>query len=159
LPLRPIESDLLRGTRAIAGLPIAVDAYLGDLRPRFLYKGLAGRGHRYVARNGRVLLATERRLDEWVDCLARVRIQPWRRAILPGDRPELYGILIWIGATAATKENSRRVVYRAQLVKSQDVAVEIALDMGGGLVIEFKRCPGNAPESSRIGEFNTARSK
>jgi hypothetical protein len=159
MPLRPIESDLLRGTCAKAGLPVSLDAYLCDLRPRFLHKGRAGRGHRYVARNGRVLLATERPLEEWVDCLARVRLQPWRRAILPGDHPEPYGILIWIGAIAATKRGSRRAVYRAQLVKPHDGVAELTLDVGGGLVLEFKQCRRNAPESSRIAAFKTARSK
>jgi hypothetical protein len=157
MPLQPVESDLLRGTRAIAGLPVSLDVYLCDLRSRFLYKGRAGRGHRYVARNGRVLLATQHPLEEWVDRLSRVRLQPWRRAILPGDRPEPYGILLWIGAIAATKR--RRAVYRAQLVKPHDGVVDLALDVGGGLVLEFKRCRRNAQESSRIGEFKIARSK
>jgi hypothetical protein len=157
--LRPIESDLLRGRRAIARLPITLDAYLSDLRPRFLHKGGAGRGHRYVARNGRILLATERPLEEWMNCLARVRLQPWHRAILPGDRPEPWGLLIWISPITTTRRSSRRAAYRAQLVKAHDGVADLALDVGGGLVLEFKRCRRNAPESSRTAAIKTARSK
>jgi hypothetical protein len=78
---------------------------------------------------------------------------------LPGDRPEPYGILVWIGAIADTKRSSRHAVYRAQLIKPHDGVVDLALDVGGGLVLEFKQCRRNAPESSRIAAFKTARSK
>jgi hypothetical protein len=138
---RLVVDELLRGDRVKDGLPLSLAAYLGDLRSRFLYKGRAGRGHRYVARNGRVLLVTERVLGEWVDCLAHVRLQIWHRAILPGDRPEAYGVVMRLGEMSAGSPlpgGRGSAVSQARLVKPHDGAVDLAVDVGGRLVLEFQ---------------------
>ncbi len=63
--------------------PCVLQARLCDLRPRFLVKAL-GPGPRAVARNGRVLLCSDRALADLPDRVARVRLQTWHRTILPG---------------------------------------------------------------------------
>src|ERR1700720_2123211 len=75
---------------------ISFAAQLCDLRPRFLDKGRVGRGHRAVARNGHILLASDMPLGDLVGQVAKVRVQTWHRAILPGDEPEAYGLLLCI---------------------------------------------------------------
>src|SRR5205823_14428060 len=90
--------DLLQGSLLTkdGSWPLLLCARLCDLRPRFLVKQRVGPGYRAVARNGRVLLASDRQLVELIGCTAWVRIQTWHRALLPGDRPEPYGILLCI---------------------------------------------------------------
>jgi hypothetical protein len=115
-------------------LPLTLTAVLCDLRPRFIAKGTAGRGYRAVARNGRILLACDRPLAELVGQTARVRLQVWHRALLPGDRLEPAGLLLYIGT-------QRRAVselpYHTRLAKPG--AAELILDVGGGLGLEFYR--------------------
>src|SRR5206468_2022091 len=76
--------------------PFALRAVLCDLRPRFLPKAAVGPGRRAVARNGRVLLCSDRPLDALAGQPASVRLQTWHRAILPGDLPAPYGVLLCV---------------------------------------------------------------
>src|SRR4051812_28608096 len=100
-PARPPFRHLLGGPALDAGTPwpLVLRAVLCDLRPRFLPKGVVGAGHRAVARNGRVLLCSDRPAAELAGQVARVRLQTWHRAILPGDVPEPYGILLCVRGT------------------------------------------------------------
>src|SRR5260370_35938255 len=73
---------------------ILFHAILCDLRPRFIPKGRIGRGYRAIARNGRVLLTSRLPLEALVGREAVIRLQPWRKIILPGEKPQVYGILL-----------------------------------------------------------------
>src|SRR5439155_11412891 len=74
--------------------PLILTAQLCDLRCRFIPKGRIGRSHHAIARNGRVLLASDQPLAELAGVVARVRLQTWHKAILPGEAAELWGILL-----------------------------------------------------------------
>jgi len=133
----PTWGDLLWGPLAVtAGDAVALTARLCDLRPRFLPKGRVGRGHRAVARNGRILLASDAPVTELGGQAASVRLQTWHRAILPGDVPELFGLLLCIrkcpsGGTAShDAELNRRGEERA-------ARADLVLDVGGGMVLAF----------------------
>jgi hypothetical protein len=86
-----LHTELLRGP--LVGSPqiwpLLLHVRLCDLRPCFLPKARVGRSYRAIARNGRVLLATNRHLEEWIDRPAEVRLQTWHRAILPAFGPNL----------------------------------------------------------------------
>jgi hypothetical protein len=116
--------------------PLRLDARICDLRPRFLPKDRVGQGYRAIARNGRVLLATDRPLTECVDLPARVRLQTWHRAILPGDRAEPFGLLLCIRSLSPS---APRPTYTTRLVTMPDPSCRLALDLGGRLVLEFQR--------------------
>ena len=115
--------------------PLHIHAQICDLRPRFLPKGRVGRGYRAIARNGRVLLATDRPLAEGVDQPAQVRVQTWHRAILPGDRAETYGILLCLRSDPVVVSMPN---YAARLVGVPAPFCVLALDVGGGLILEFR---------------------
>ncbi len=128
--------DLLHGPlldRA-GTLPLSLTAVLCDLRPRFLAKCTVGRGYRAVARNGRVLLACDRPLAELAGRAARVRLQVWHRALLPGDPPEPYGLLVCIGTRPSAAPEPP---YHTHLAKTGAGTAELILDVGGGLGLEF----------------------
>jgi hypothetical protein len=105
------------------------------LRPRFLPKGRAGRGYRAVARNGRVLLASDRLLENLAGRAAAVRLQTWHRVILPGDPPTPHGVLMCVRAI----EESREAAYEARLSEDAAGPFAFALDVGGERVLEFRR--------------------
>jgi hypothetical protein len=107
------------------------------LRPRFLAKGRVGKGYRAIARNGRVLLASDRSLEELAGCVAVVRLQVWRRALLPGDVPKPYGLLLCIRSDA---NPGAEAAYLARLVLTPDPAAVLTLDVGGCWVLEFVSC-------------------
>jgi hypothetical protein len=115
--------------------PVNLAALLCDLRPRLLPKGRAGRGYRAVARNGRVLVASDRPLAELPGLVSQVRIQTWHRVLLPGDRPEPYGLLLCIRSAA---DPCPGPVYATRLVPCPEEPFDLALDLGGGLVLEFR---------------------
>jgi hypothetical protein len=132
-------ADLIRGPllTAAAPWPLSLCVLLCDLRPRFLAKGQAGRGHRAIARNGRILLAADRPLAELVGRCARLRLQTWHRAILPGDRPKPYGLLLCVRPADGEEPQ-----FETLLVSQPDGSAELALDVGGGQALHFRRRPG-----------------
>ena len=114
-------------------------AHLCDLRPRFIAKFNIGSGYRAVSRNGRVLLASDESLAALVDRLVAVRVQTWHKAILPGDRPQPYGILLCVRTLDAREE---RAWYHVRLSPPSAEPVDLALDVGGGLRLEFRSSAG-----------------
>lgn len=128
--------DLLCGPllAKAGGLPLTVTAILPDLRPRFIAKGKAGGGHRAIARNGRVLLASDRPLAGLTGQAARVRFQIWHRSILPGDPPAPYGVLM---AVRLAEQAAAKDCLRAQLVEAPSPGATLALTVGGGQILDF----------------------
>jgi hypothetical protein len=117
--------------------PFALRAVLCDLRPRFLPKAAGGPGGRAVARNGRVLLCSDRPLDALAGRAASVRLQTWHRAILPGDLPAPYGVLLCVRCLDGAP-GPGPPVFGTRLVRRSEGAGDLLLDVGGGLVLEFK---------------------
>jgi hypothetical protein len=125
--------------------PLNLRAVLCDLRPRFLAKGCAGYGYRWVSRNGKVLLCAERPLDELVDQIAFIRLQTWNRAVLPGERPEPYGLLFCVRSVASPKlrpsphgPGRPAETFSTRLVPASVQSGELQLDVGGELTLEFR---------------------
>jgi hypothetical protein len=114
--------------------PFAAQALLCDLRSRFLPKGTVGAGHRAVARNGRVLLCSDRPLDTRAGRLVRVRLQTWHRAILPGDAPQPYGVLLCVRGAAPAPHLP---LFATELRTPGEA--ELWLDLGGRLRLAFHR--------------------
>jgi hypothetical protein len=128
--------DLLGGPLLSAGAPwpLVLRATLGDLRPRFLPKGAVGRaGHRAVARNGRVLLCSDRPVTELAGLAAVVRLQTWHRATLPGDAPAPHGLLLCVRALERGTPS-----YAARLVRRAEAEGDLVLGVGGLLALEFR---------------------
>jgi hypothetical protein len=107
-----------------------------DPLPRFLAKGQVGANFRAVARNGRVLLASNHCLKELDGTLAQVRLQTWHKAILPGEPPQPFGILVCVRVLDEESGNSE---YDTRIVSSPDSSCELALDVGGMRWLEFRR--------------------
>lgn len=115
-------------------LPLTLWAVLPDLRSRFLAKGQAGRGYRAIARNGRVLLASDRPLSELAGQTAQVRFQPWHRVLLPGDPPRRYGVLVCV-RTADLPAAGQLLTGR--LLADSFACGEVVLAVGGQQVLVF----------------------
>src|SRR5437870_4378628 len=128
-----LSGPLFTGAQA---LPLRLDAWMCDLRPRFLAKGRVGQGYRAIARNGRVLLATDQPLAELVERPAQARLQVWHRAILPGDAAEPYGIVLWM---RSDPRSAPCPVYTTKLVRDPAPCCVLAIQLGGGLVLEFQK--------------------
>jgi len=118
---------------------ICFQAILCDLRPRFIPKCRVGRGYRAVARNGRVLLASNVPMDLLIEREADIRLQPWRKVILPGERPETYGVLMCARCFDPDhcSGSKRETVYHAHLVNEPPSSADLAVDVGGGMVLVF----------------------
>jgi hypothetical protein len=131
--------DLLHGSMWSEGCawPLTLQALLCDLRPRFIPKRRIGRGYRAIARNGRVLIASDAPLAELAEKAAIIRMQTWHKAILPGDCPQPYGILLVI-----RRREDATASYATRLEASADVSCELAIDVGGGSRLEFHRVVG-----------------
>lgn len=128
---------LLRGPllQAAGSLPLVLRATLCDLRPRFLAKGRAGRGHRAVARNGRVLLVSPRPLADLEGWTAKLRLQVWHRTLLAGEAPEPYGLLLVLGPERVGATSPRHGTYLTPALEGPFV---LALDLGGRLSLAFR---------------------
>jgi hypothetical protein len=109
---------------------------MGDVRRRFLSKGRIGRGYRAVGRNGRVLLASDRPLTELVDRQVGLRLQTWHKRILLDWPPEPYGVLLCVRALEQLEAKLR---YTACLAAHEDGVIDLALDVGGGRSLVFRR--------------------
>ncbi len=136
-----VRSELLQGSLVAAGgpWPLSLWARLCDLRPRFLVKDRVGPGCRAVARNGRVLLASDRPLEAAIGQLARVRLQTWHRAILPGDVAQPYGILLCVRGIA---RGGLPTVYETSIQQIPVPPTALGIDLGGGRVLVFRLAYG-----------------
>src|SRR5437879_5694614 len=110
-----------------------------DVRPRFIPKCRVGRGYRAVARNGRVLLASNVPLDLLIERETEIRLQPWRKVILPGERPETYGVLMCARCPDPDHRSGleSEAIYRSCLVSEPQSTADLAVDVGGGMVLVF----------------------
>lgn len=120
---------------SVAPWPCMLHVRLGDLQPRFRVKQTIGANIRAIARNGRVLLCADRPLDRLVGQLARLRLQTWHRAILQGEPPQPYGVLLCV--RTLSREEMRKPVFTARLRPSAEAAGELRLDVGGRFVLDF----------------------
>jgi hypothetical protein len=132
----PSELQVLSGRLSEAGLPLSLMVSLCDLRPRFIPKCKVGRGYRAIARNGRVLLASDCPLVELANRIVCLRLQTWHKAILPGDPPAPYGLLLCVRCKEQATAD-----YVARLVPACEEPFDLALAVGGGLTLELRRCP------------------
>jgi hypothetical protein len=113
-------------------------ALLCDLRPRFIPKCRVGNGYRAVARNGRVLLASNLPLESLIEREANIRLQPWRKVILPGERPETYGVLMCARSAHGLRSLLEgHTVYQSCLLNEPQSSTDLAVDVGGGKVLVF----------------------
>lgn len=129
---------LLRGQLLSAPFawPFTCRAHLCELRPCFLTKGRVGKSHRAIARNGRVLLASNRPLTELDGTLAQMRLQTWHKASLPNDPPRLHGILVCVRVIEGELGTAE---FDARIVSHADCSSPLALDIGGRRWLEFRR--------------------
>ena len=138
-----LPSGLLNGLLLMAdpSLPLRLQALLCDLSSRFLPKGRVGNGYRYISRNGRVLLASDLALKDLAKQIVEMRLQVWRRALLPGDKPEPFGFLLCVRSTSV---DPALALHRASLVAAPASSCEMAIDVGGRTWLEFLRTDGRA---------------
>jgi hypothetical protein len=114
--------------------PLRILARFCDVRARFLAKGKVGRSHRYIARNGRVLLATDLLLAELAGRIVEMRFQVWHRAILREAPAEPYGVLLVVRGSPSRLKG---VLYNTRLVDKPAQPYALALALGGETVLEF----------------------
>ncbi len=126
---------LLSGPLAHDGLPwpFVVPALLCELRRRFLPKGTAGRSHRAIARNGRVVLCSDLPCDRLDGHLALVRLQTWHKAMLSGESAAPYGVLLYV----RTQGEPAGPFWTTKLVKANEVGGDLRLDVGGTMALAF----------------------
>ena len=138
-----LPSGLLTGLLLTAGpsLPLRLRALLCDLSSRFLPKGRVGNSYRFIARNGRVLLASDLALKDLANQIVEMRLQVWRRELLPGDKPEPFGFLLCVRGASVDPALG---LHRASLVAAPASPCELAIDVGGRTWLEFLRTDGRA---------------
>jgi len=134
-----VLDELLRGLAWPRGRawPLTLRVRCCDLRPRFIPKGRVGRSYRAIARNGRVLLASDVTLQNLVGRIARLRMQTWHAAVLPGDRPAPRGILLVLRTS-----DEETAAFECRLSRLSAEPFDLAIDVGGGSRLEFRRAAG-----------------
>ena len=133
----PWAGDLLTGPLCSSlSWPYTFHVRLCDLRPRFLPKCVVGSECRAVARNGRVLLCADQPLDELAGQPARMRMQTWHRAILPGESPQPYGLLLCVRGLPPGDQPDG--VFTMRLVRSGEAEGDLRVDVGGGMVLDCR---------------------
>src|SRR5262249_30680308 len=128
--------ELLRGPvwSEARAWPLTLTVRCCDFRPRFISKGRVGCHYRAIARNGRVLLASDVTLAELVGKIASFRIQTWHSATLPGDRPSPRGILL-----VFRRSEQESAMFETRLSGLSAEPSELAIEVGGGSRLEFRR--------------------
>lgn len=139
MPLVPQQlSHLLWGPLALTQAnSITLTAMLCDLGSRFMSKGVVGRTHRAIARNGHVLIASDTPLAELKGHVAEVRVQTWHRAILPGDTPKPYGLLLCVRKVTDDYRPSH-MAEMMDITEEHEARADLMLDVGGGTVLAFR---------------------
>lgn len=134
--LWPFAGSLLAGPLcSTSEWPYTLYTRCCDLRPRFLIKPAIQSAYRAVARNGRILLCTDRPLEQLPDRIVRLRLQTWHRIYLPGDAPQPHGLLLHVRAFDGEEENAPR--FTMLLEKTSEARGELRIDVGGGMLLDF----------------------
>jgi hypothetical protein len=117
--------------------PLVLTVRFGDLRPRFLPKERVGQGYRALARNGRILLASDVPVTELPGRVAAVRLQTWHRTVLPGDASQVYGLLLCVRAAKA----GATACLSAELIRldsGRETGGDLLLYVGGLMALAFR---------------------
>jgi hypothetical protein len=66
-------------------------------------------------------------------------VQPWRKVILPEERPETYGVLMCARCFDPDHRSGleSEATYRSCLVSEPQSTADLAVDVGGGMVLVF----------------------
>jgi hypothetical protein len=87
------------------------------------------------------LLASHLPVAELEGRTAAIRLQVWHRAILPGEPPEPFGLLLCIRETGGGGEEQYAAALVSQAEAHNGVA-DLAVDVGGGLVLQLTEIKG-----------------
>jgi hypothetical protein len=82
------------------------------------------------------LLASHLPLPELVGRVVQLRLQTWHKVILAGEAPREWGILL------CTRPSAERPMYETRFVRQPEAGFDLALELGGGLTLEFSRARG-----------------
>lgn len=125
------------GTLPDGGL--CLTALLCDWDRAFIAKGTVGRHYRAVSRNGRVLLASDRPLEESAGRLVRLRIAHWHRQILPGELPSPWGIVLaaWTLHELPDGHSPCSIVYKASIFRDPAPDAGLSIGLGGLRVLSL----------------------
>jgi len=139
-PLAPLLGGLLLEQNDV--LPaegLQMTTALGDLGRAFIPKGGVGRHYRAVSRNGRVLLATDRPLEECGNRIVWLRIACSHRQILSDDESCQWGVLLvaWTPPELSAAASPRPVVYEAHISRDLAPGAELSIDLGGLRVLSL----------------------
>jgi hypothetical protein len=127
--------DLICGSLLSTGdWPLCVQVQLCDLRPRFIPKARVGQGYRAIARNGRVVLASDHPMEDLLGQTARLRVQTWHKAILPAEAPQIHGVLMCVRLAPSAAGQPR---FKARLARKQDEPCALRIDLGGGMALKL----------------------
>jgi hypothetical protein len=80
-------------------------------------------------------------MESLIEREAAIRLQPWRKIILPGDRPETYGVLmcaLCLGTSDLTGLQ-QTAAYRSSLVTDAPSTVDLVMKLGGETMMVFCR--------------------
>lgn len=133
----PFAGALLTGSLcSTCEWPYTLHACCCDLRPRFLIKQAIRSACRAIARNGRILLCSDRPLEQLPGRIVRLRLQTWHRAYLPGDAPQPHGVLLCLRCLEGAEFPTPRFTMR--LGKNAEALGELRIDVGGGMMLDFR---------------------
>jgi hypothetical protein len=136
-PSWPFADSLLSGPLCSSlPWPCNLHVRLGDLQPRFRVKQTVRCGCRAIGRDGRILLCTDRSLEDLCGRRVRLRLQTWHRRILSGEVAAPYGILVSVRGDDRANFPS---LFTAELRRHAEADGELRLEVGGGMVLDFRR--------------------
>jgi hypothetical protein len=77
-------------------------------------------------------------MEELIEREAQIRLQPWRKVILPGERPETYGLLMCLRCPdpGQPSDLEANALYLSCLV-SEAQSTDLVIDVGGGMSLVF----------------------
>jgi len=132
----PFAGFLLAGPLcSTSDWPYRLHARCCDPRPRFRVKQTIRSGCRAIARNGRILLCSDRPLEQLSGRIVRLRLQTWHRVYLPGDAPEPHGVLL--GVRCLDGDEGVVPHWDMQLQPLAEAKGELRIEVGGGMVLDF----------------------
>jgi hypothetical protein len=120
---------------------LALDVVLGPLTQAFIAKGKVGRHHRFISRNGLVLVMGVEPLGEMERRRVRLCVSIWHRSHLFGEPPRPWGILVRVHCAGQLEIPSVRertsTLLRAELTSVHAPDAALSIDLGAGRVLSF----------------------
>lgn len=132
-----VQGTGLPGSGLLHARALAFLAVAPDLAGPVIPKGRLGHHDQAISRNGRVLILSDTAMSEFPGLLSLCTLQTWRKTILPGSSPEVWGVILRVLTRFSQTLPDYPRMERTAVTRAHDPHAWLSLDLGARAFLVF----------------------